>query len=298
MKLLGRRSGRGAVVFLHGRGQEGRDPAPVRAAWAGGLARGLASSGLAPLDAAEVWFPFYGDALMGALDMRERALVSDGTTAAEAAAPVEPSPRAVYAELIEEAAVRAGLPAHEKRAAEEAGFVGGLIAGLQGPLSWLADRSGLDDLAIAAVFRDVAGYLDRDPVRRAVLDAVRAGLPDNGELVLVSHSLGTVVAMDLLTELPNRIPVLLLITAGSPLGLDAVHKRLLAGGPNRPAQVEKWVNAWAAADAVAIGCPLSDTWHDVRDVRTPNPKDRAHDMAEYLAASTVAAEVARAASRK
>jgi len=123
--LLGRPIGRRRVVFLHGRWQQGRDPIPVRAAWAGGLARGLAAGGLAPLDPAEVWFPFYGDALIEALDVRERALASDGATVAEAAAPVEDSTRAVYAELINEGAGHAGMPAQERWAAHEAEFAPG-----------------------------------------------------------------------------------------------------------------------------------------------------------------------------
>ena len=77
--------------------------------------------------------------------------------------------------------------------------------------------------------------------------------------------------------------------------MDSVYKRLLSGGPVRPARVGDWVNAWAAPDAVAIGCPLGDTWEGVRDVRTPNPKDRAHDITEYLAAPEVASDIARAA---
>ncbi|WP_433502081.1 trypsin-like peptidase domain-containing protein [Pseudonocardia halophobica] len=290
--LIGRARGCRAVVFLHGRGQEGQDPVRLRAAWAGGLARGLAAGGLAPLDAADVWFPFYGDALISALDVPERA---PAPTAAETFAPTGSSTRVVYAELIDQAAARAGMPLEERRTAQEGGLLGGLVEALQGPLSWLADRSGLDDLVIAAVLRDVAAYLDRDSVRTAVLDAVRGCLPDDGELVLVGHSLGSVVAIDLLTQLPDRLDVPVLVTAGSPLGLDAVQKRLLAGGPVRPARVGSWLNAWAAADAVAIGCPLGDDWDQVRDVRTGNPKDRAHDIAEYLADPVVAGEIERSA---
>jgi endonuclease G len=294
--LPGRRTGRRAVVFLHGRGQQGRDPAALRATWAGGLARGLAAGGLAPVDAANVWFPFYGDALAAALEKRERAATpGDGQTVAEAFAPADASTKVVYAELIAQAAARAGMPAEEHQGAQEAGFLGGVVAALQRPLSWLADRSGLDDLVIAGVFRDVAAYLDSSSVRSAVLNAVLADVPDDAELVLVSHSLGTVVAIDLLTQLRDQVDVPLLVTAGSPLGLDAVQKRLLTGGPVRPERVGAWVNAWAAADAVAIGCPLGDTWRGVRDVRTLNPKDRAHDIAEYLADPAVAGEIGRSA---
>jgi hypothetical protein len=77
--------------------------------------------------------------------------------------------------------------------------------------------------------------------------------------------------------------------------MDSVHKRILAGGPRRPARVTTWLNAWAAADAVAIGCPLANAWGaGVQDVLTQNRKDRAHDIDEYLSAATVAAEIGHA----
>jgi endonuclease G, mitochondrial len=165
---------------------------------------------------------------------------------------------------------------------------------LQRPLSWVADRSGLDDVVIATIFRDVAAYLDREQVRTAVLNTVRETVPMDREVVLVAHSLGTVVAVDLIEQLPPGVAVPLLVIAGSPLGMDSVHKRLLAGGPKRPARVGTWLNAWAAADAVAIGCPLADTWTGVQDVLTQNRKDRAHEIDEYLSAAMVAGEIGRA----
>lgn len=282
------------VVFLHGRRQQGKDPQMLRAAWAGGLARGLAAAGLPPVDAAEVWFPFYGDLLAGALDSRERlatrSLAEDGPdlTPAEIYAPDEASARTVYEALIQEAAGHAGMPASEQLIPQE-GLFDSVVAGLQPHLSWLANRSGLDDVVIAAAFRDVAAYLDRDRIRDTVLDAVLATFPDDGDVVLVSHSLGTVVALDLITRLPANVEVPLLVTAGSPLGMDGVHKRLLTGGPRKPDRVRDWVNAWCAADAVAIGCPLRPTWGaGIRDVLTENAKDRAHDIQEYLTDPRVA----------
>jgi endonuclease G, mitochondrial len=296
--IRGERAGTPQIVFLHGRGTQGRDPAIMRAEWAGGLARGLAAAGRPPLDAKEVWFPHYGDTLAAmTAHGRERvmteALGAEATTA-EAYAPDDPSTRGVYAALIDEAARRAGMPVGKREAAVEGGFLGGLVSLLQGPLSWIADRSGLDEVVIATIFRDVAAYLDRDAVRTAVLDAVLETVPTDGEVVLVAHSLGTVVAMDLIERLPPGVAVPVLVTAGSPLGMDSVYKRLLSGGPSRPARVGTWLNAWAAADAVAVGCPLADTWAEVRDVLTQNRKDRAHDIDEYLSAAEVAAEIGRA----
>lgn len=281
------------LVFLHGRGTQDNDPAALRADWAGGLARGLAVGGLPPIDAADVWFPFYGNVLIDAMSATELAAGSakvpgGALTTAEAMAPDGAAARGAYEDMLREAASAAGMPGTEP---EEAGFVGGLIAALQRPLSWLVNRSGLDDVVIATAFRDVAAYLERDGVRETVLARLLAEIPDEGEIVLVSHSLGTVVAMDLLTRLPAGVQVPLLVTAGSPLGMDSVFKRLLVGGPVRPPVVRTWVNAWAAPDAIAIGCPLGDTWSDVRDIRTDNPKDRAHDVGEYLSDGRVATAI-------
>ncbi|WP_328441866.1 serine protease [Streptomyces sp. NBC_00444] len=283
------------VVFLHGRGQEGGDPAALRTAWCGSLAIGLAAAGLAPIEAADVWFPYYGHALTS-VD-RESVALGTATNTAEAYAPAEPGARAVYAALLADAAKAAGMPTSEREpvAAEESRLFGGVVAALQKPLSWIAARSGLDDVVIATVFRDVAAYLDDKPVRDAVLDAVLADMPDDGEIVLVAHSLGTIVALDLCTRLHRRASVPVLVTAGSPLGLDAVHRRLLAGPPVWPGQVGVWINAWAAGDAVAIGCPIGDTWKGVRDMLCANRKDRAHDITQYLADARLAAEIGRAA---
>ena len=280
------------LVFLHGRSPEGKDPGLLRSKWAAGLAKGLALAGRPAVDAADVWFPFYGDAFADALGARE-ALALDPLDAevdpAEALAPRDASTRSVYASLLEEAAERAGLPPEMAVAETEEEGLGDLVGKLHKQLTWLANRSGLDEVLIAAVFRDVAAYLDRDEIRQLVLDTVLQNVPTTGPVVLVSHSLGTVVAMDLLTRLPDQLQVLQLVTAGSPLGMDTVFKRLLTGGPHRPDRVGDWLNAWCPADAVAIGCPLRDDWGDrLTEVITNNPKDRAHSVEEYLADRRVA----------
>jgi endonuclease G, mitochondrial len=98
--IRGQRVGTRHIVFLHGRGQQGRDPVTLRAGWAGGLARGLAAAGLPPLDAKDAWFPYYGDALAAlTANGRERAAaeaLGAELTTAEAYAPDDPSVRAVY----------------------------------------------------------------------------------------------------------------------------------------------------------------------------------------------------------
>ena len=279
------------MVFVHGRSQQGREPLVLRAEWAGGLARGLGAVGRAPLDPARVWFPFYGDVLaelVGPSAVERTAIEDDGAPAAVRAAPSATSARATYAALIEDAAGLAGF--RPPSSTDREGF-GDLLAGLQPALSWLANRSRLDDLFIAVRLRDVALYLDDEAARDRILGTVLETVPTSGPVTLVAHSLGTVVAMDLLTRLPSDVDVRLLVTAGSPLGMDSVNKRLLLGGPRRP-EVGRWINAWCPADAVAIGCPLAPTWGaGVEDVQTEKTGESAHSIVEYLADLRVASAI-------
>ncbi|WP_405968431.1 serine protease [Streptomyces sp. NBC_00015] len=283
------------LVFLHGRSQEGKDPEKLRRAWAAGLNQGLVRAGLPPVDPADVWFPYYGDRLAQALTAHEavpRVVEAPSAMAAEAVAPSAPSARAVYEEIIGEAALKWNMP-QERQLATEGFGLGDVVGGLQKRLSWLAARSDLDAWAIALVFRDVAAYLDdARPVRDEVLDRVLEAVPDSGEVILVSHSLGTVVGLDLTTRLSPGVSVVHLTTAGSPLGLDSVYSRLLVGGPERPDMVADWGNVWCPNDAVSIGCPLADDWADgLTDLAVINARDRAHSIVEYLSHTEVARSV-------
>ncbi|MDH6612664.1 endonuclease G [Streptomyces sp. SAI-208] len=289
------------LVFLHGRSQEGKDPEKLRRDWTAGLNQGLVRAGLPPVDPKDVWFPYYGDRLAQALTAHEavpHVVEAPTASAAEVVAPSAPSARAVYEEIVGEASLKWNMP-QERQLATEGFGLGDVVGALQKKLSWLAARSDLDAWAIALIFRDVAAYLDdARPVREEVLDCVLEAVPDSGEVVLVSHSLGTVVALDLTTRLSPGVSAVHLTTAGSPLGLDSVYSRLLVGGPKRPYVVGDWSNVWCPNDPVAIGCPLADNWADgLSDLAVINARDRAHSIVEYLshteAARSIGSRLAR-----
>ncbi|MER6288493.1 trypsin-like peptidase domain-containing protein [Streptomyces sviceus] len=297
--------GRRHLVFLHGRRQQTHEPEELRRGWAAGLNHGLTRAGMATVNPTDVWFPFYADQLNTAVTREQEALgqfevvpgSSDDLTAESvtplfAAEPTSPT----YERLLLEAAISEGMPLDGQVAQEG---LGSLLAGpVQRALSWLAARTDLDALTIAALFQDVDRYLANSGVREQVLVSIEAfleELPQDGEIVLISHSLGTVVGMDLIHRLQGKRPLSLLVTAGSPLGMDAVFSRLLAHGPDRRAGINTWLNAWCPTDAVAVGCPLSgQTWGDVADVAVVNASGRAHSIEEYLAHPEVAAKVGHA----
>ncbi|MFF5371680.1 trypsin-like serine peptidase [Streptomyces sp. NPDC013187] len=286
--------GRQHLVFLHGRDQQEKYPDELRLSWTAGLNRGLTLASLPTLDPEDVWFPFYGTRLHDLVSGRESTAEPIGLDRVSAAAAAEvfaaESPTGSYERLLYEAAARAGMPQNGPAATE--GFGSGLAGALHRPLSWLAARSDLDEWTIATFLRDVDLYLGDGAVRQAVLDSVMETMPTGGELVLVTHSLGTVVGMDLLTRLPDGLDPVLLVTAGSPLGLDGVNERLLAHGPHQPPRVRDWVNVWCPTDAVAIGCPLEDErWGKLTQLAVSNGRDRAHKIEEYLGHPKAAREI-------
>src|SRR4051794_20284645 len=59
--------------------------------------------------------------------------------------------------------------------------------------------------AVMKVIPQARRYLEDDSTRANTLHRVLAALPESGPIVLLAHSLGTVIAADLLTRLPAGI---------------------------------------------------------------------------------------------
>lgn len=124
--------------------------------------------------------------------------------------------------------------------------------------------------------------------QRKIDDGVRdALLPGHSEAVIVSHSLGTVVAYNTLLgrtgAFPNvRVP--LFVTLGSPLGMNTVKSRLR---PHTfPPQVGAWYNAMDEDDFVALH-PLNkkhfNTGHTIENhTKVDNWTDNQHSIGGYL----------------
>lgn len=107
---------------------------------------------------------------------------------------------------------------------------------------------------------DQARRYVRDPLmRRRVIDHVRAALDsaldddavcDSDSVVLVGHSLGAVVALDLFAELDRHID--LLVTLGSPLGHPDIAERLADRGVD-VSRLGGWMNVVHLLDPVPLG---------------------------------------------
>ncbi len=147
--------------------------------------------------------------------------------------------------------------------------------------------------AVMKVLPQARRYLEDEATRANTLHRVLAALPESGTIVLVAHSLGTVIAADLLTRLPPGTEVAGVITVGSPAGLLGVHRgsdRLEVLREPLP-QVGWWLNVWGGADPVTGLRGISHRFPWVLDIVLPGVR---HPMENYLGSATVACAVGRA----
>ncbi|OIJ95037.1 hypothetical protein BIV24_09730 [Streptomyces colonosanans] len=130
------------------------------------------------------------------------------------------------------------------------------LPGLRQGAQWANGR------AFALYLSQVARYLNRHGDRAALGSAIRSrvleGLDPARPLVVVSHSLGTVVAYEALHDYEG--PVALWVTLGSPLALGGVVlQRLVPRPPSCPEGVGVWHNFWDRNDVV-VGRPQLADW--------------------------------------
>ncbi len=141
-------------------------------------------------------------------------------------------------------------------------------------------------------FKQARNYLEVAQIRAQVLEHVLTRLPKTGRIVIVGHSLGSVVAADLIRRLPPELTVVGMITIGSPLahagfGFDTLRDVLR----EPPANLGWWVNFWNVPDLVAAHRGVSSLFPWMLDFRinTRSPiSAKAHSADEYLGNGAVA----------
>lgn len=136
-------------------------------------------------------------------------------------------------------------------------------------------------------------YPVRDEIRTRVVDALQRGARRPGPHLVISHSMGTVIAYDCLRRVADAPPVDGLITLGSPLGRDEITDEF---GPDwdrnegfPAAKVTgQWVNVFDHFDPV-VGLYPHLTYHFRRhreeavvDINEQNWGKWRHDISKYL----------------
>lgn len=275
------------LVLIHGRAQQNKDATVLKQTWVDALHQGMRDAKLdLEIPDSDIRFPYYGDALAGLIG-------ADPDNAAEVwiKGPLEEAGEseaqsAFTREVLSEILAARNVTDDDIRSfcdnpATEMGLLNWpwVLASLRA-----LDSVGVGSWAVKLFTYDVFAYLTHPGVRDVIDTGVRR-LFDTEPAVVVSHSLGTVVAYDLLRRdgTENKWSVPAFITLGSPLSVKPVAERLT---PIKfPSCVGKWFTARDPLDTVALH-PLSPPhfpdFHVTTKDDVNNTSDNHHGIVQYL----------------
>ena len=288
------------LVFIHGRAQEHRDALALKREWIAAWSAGLARSGLSlPLPEDRIRFPYYGDTL---------EQLTAGRPLGEAARIVV---RGQAMDSAQEVFMRGYLREVQERAGISDDEVASTLdhaARTRGPLNWgwvqgilaALDRNvpGASSTSLALFTRDVYEYLTNASIRQVMDAGVRGAFTPGRQSVVVSHSLGTVVAYNVLHaagkgESKGSVDVPLFVTLGSPLAVTVVKQAIRP--ISHPSCAAHWFNAMDERDVVAL-YPLTPENFEVNPAienktDVDNPTENRHGVSGYLGDADVARRV-------
>lgn len=254
------------LLLIHGRSQGGRSSGELKAEWLGALEKGLQKAGLAMPLGMEIDVPFYADKLDEFA--RQFELPVKPGVAPKGSADFDDY-AAFRVQVAAEMQVRLGITDVQVQAEQRP-----VPADEKGIQNWewvqaiirLIDRhvTPVSQSTIEVFLRDVFLYTRRTPVQRAI-DAVVSPMLKRDTAVVVGHSLGTVVAYNVMKASHTKVP--LYVSLGSPLGIRAIRNVLTP--IENPVGNNGWYNAYDPRDVVAL-YPLDRANFDVSPAITNN----------------------------
>lgn len=142
-------------------------------------------------------------------------------------------------------------------------------------------------------FAQARNYMSTEQIRAQVLRRILSQLPDSGRLMIVAHSLGSVIAADLLRRLPLGIEVTGMVTIGSPLANSRFDvEKLRSTLKEPPTNLSWWVNFWNRHDPVSASRGVSSVFPWLIDFRVDSPlSTHVHDAVQYLGDDAVGAAI-------
>lgn len=229
---------------------------------------------------------------------RERAFLRDFEAKLRAQAVLMPAP----AEVEVAAAVMA--PASAAADATPFEIAGWLPAGVKQAIIKKAAMEAFYFLFNKEYLRaDGTRFMVREELRARLLKELVAAQMLGEKLVIVSHSMGTMVAYDVLRNCPDCPPVDTLFTLGSPLGIREVQDELVAADADHvdfpAATLNRWINIYDPLDPVCGADPrLANDYHErggktVMDIKESNWGNWRHTITHYFAGTQFRAELAR-----
>ena len=280
------------VILVHGIGQQNSTAADQIRHWlpsmvkgvlrsghpnAGQVAADLSTAASERAEVAVVRMAFYGDLFLTPSVMGEDTVTDPDTTAvADALARVllRTAIKRGDDRLATEAAVTLAQADPAREGLEGTGAVArGVMSHLDGN-RWLSARIfGFAQRARTDLIQ-VARYLTEEPLRGKIQARVDNLLDENTDLI-IAHSLGSIAGWEICHRYKGALPMLL--TIGSPLGLDSIiYQRLHPSPPTFPPAVHRWVNVAHPDDIIAVEPCLERLFpsSDGRRVEDYTPRSR------------------------
>ncbi len=285
------------MILVHGINQQGKSSPKILDEWLKSLRATYASHGPDPLGRlSRIDAAFYGDTLerLSSVNMKGRAIALG---AEEASADFDD----FAVDALKEMALRIGVT-EAQIGAEEAKTAVPMGAGPN--KKWVKAIARLIETVSPAhgtvalrVLGQAHAYIRSKHAHDEVNSLVRPLFEDDEPAIVVSHSLGTIVAYSILRDFakngrPRNSP--LLVTLGSPLGIDSIRKGF-AKPRVKPDNVRRWVNGADPEDFVALRPELTtanfgpgiENYSDIE-----NGHEDPHSIAGYLSDLRIAKFIA------
>ncbi len=280
------------IVCVHGIAQQLQGPETLSREWLEALRDGMRLAGaprkdLPTNDSIEV--AFYGDLFRGKS--------KGGLYPPKKFSDIQPG---FEAELLMTWAKNANLTVPDGGEVDDANKSAWAPQGIQAVARKLLQNkyfSGLSERCMVGSLKQVRQYFWEPDMRQAVRERLSALITPDTRL-LIAHSLGTIVAYEVLCEL-HDITVPHFITLGSPLGLPNLIFHRLNPLPidergRWPGNTATWTNIAATQDLVASVKQLNPLFEGKIEDILINNEMRAHNIQPYLTARETGAEILKA----
>lgn len=285
------------ILMVHGIAQGGRKPSELETIWVETLQEGFHLADKRWPATLKIDFPYYGDKLDELVARSKLPKAADVVAKGPGQnLDFEKFMQSALDQIqqtaaITDATVRAQMDpeASQEKGIQNWGWVQAIARVIDNRLT------PASNFTIEKFLREVFVYIAR-PADAKAIDGIVAAKLTTEPTIVVGHSLGSVVAYNVLKSQRGRLDLRGFVTVGSPLGLRAISAKL--GVVENVASPAAWYNAYDERDIVALN-PLAKPWFPVKPKVVNNNKVRnntenRHGIIGYLDDKEVAAQVAAA----
>jgi hypothetical protein len=149
--------------------------------------------------------------------------------------------------------------------------------------------------AVRSTAQEIDRYLNNTDdiarkIRALLKQTLRPMLEQEDDVLLIGHSLGSVIAYDTLWELSRQEGIkgkVDFLTLGSPLGMHYIQRRLLGmnnhGENSYPDRIRHWINLSAEGDVAALNRNLNESFHTMLELGlVESIEDHSHGIYNFF----------------